>query len=309
MSHLTVAASERAVIKLFEFARDQASFANADSGDFGPFSAAYAVAAHLEGGTVDLRADGSIDVRELDIKWDTLSLTLGFDIPEICVGGWCIVDNPFDGCAVRLPEKCVFDDDPDVSVTLDLSGIVTSEVSFRAAPVIKYHIDPARQPWMTDLDAEDASVPNEWQLFIDPITIDIDVFDVADIVGDLLENAVDAVIDNLLGWLPDWAKDLVRAALGPVIDVVRAILDIPDDVEEWVSNLLGVSLGLFDFILTIVADYFAAQFPIYELEDPYPIMDADPTVPLIPVKLPIRDLAVTITDDEMVLSGNVGAPL
>ena len=309
MSHLTVAASERAVIKLFEFARDQASFSDVDSGDFGPFSAAYAVAAHLEGGTVDLRSDGSIDVRELDIKWDTLSLTLGFDIPEICVGGWCIVPNPFDGCAVRLPEKCVFDDDPDVSVTLDLSGIVTSELSFRAAPVIKYHIDPARQSWMTDLDAEDAGVPNEWQLFIDPITIDIDVFDVADMVGDLLENAVDAVIDNLLGWLPDWAKDLVRAALGPVIDVVRAILDIPDDIEEWVSNLLGVSLGLFDFILTIVADYFAAQFPIYELEDPYPIMDADPSVPLIPVKLPIRDLAVTITDDEMVLSGNVGVPL
>lgn len=308
MSHLTVAASERAVIKLFEFARDQASFSTSDSGDFGPFTASYAVAAHLEGGTVDLRSDGSIDVRELDIKWDTLSLTLGIDIPEICVGGWCIVPNPFDGCAVRLPKKCVFDDDPDIVIPLDLSGVITSEVSFRAAPIIKYRVDPGRQGWMTDLDAEDAGRPNKWQLFIDPITIDIDVFDVADIVGDLLENLVDAAIDNLLGWLPDWAKDLVRAILGPVIDVIRAILDLPDDIEEWISNLLGVSLGLFDFILTFVADYFAARNPIYELEDPYPIMDADPSVPLIPVKLPIRNLSVIVDDVEMVLSADVGAP-
>ena len=308
MSHLTVAASERAVIKLFEFARDQASFSTADSGSFGPFTASYAVAAHLEGGTVDLRSDGSIDVRELDIKWDTLSLTLGIDIPEICVGGWCIVPNPFDGCVVRLPRLCVFDDDPDIEIPLDLSGVITSEVSFRAAPVIKYFVDPGRQGWMTDLDAEDAGVPNKWQLFIDPITIDIDVFDVADIVGDLLENLVDAAIDGLLGGLPGWAKDLIRAILGPVIDLIRAILDLPDDIEEWVSNLLGVSLGLFDFILTFVADYFAARTPVYELEDPYPIMDADPSVPLIPVKLPIRDLAVMVDDDEMVLSANVGAP-
>ncbi len=308
MSHLTVAASESAVVKLFEFARDQASFSDADSGSFGPFTAAYAVAAHLEGGTVDLRSDGSISVSELDIKWDTLSLTLGFDIPEICVGGWCIVPNPFDGCWVRLPKICVFDDDPDVSIPLDLSGVLTSEVSFRAAPVIRYFVDPARAAWMSDLDAEDAGVPNKWQLYIDPITIDIDIFDVADVVGDLLESAVDTIIDDLLGWLPGWAKDLVREILGPVIDLVRAILDLPDDLEEWLSNLLGVSLGLLDSIITFVGDYFATQYPIHQIEDPYPIMDADPAIPLIPVKLPIRDLAVTIDDDEMVLSANVGAP-
>ena len=308
MSHLTVAASERAVIKLFEFARDQASFANSDSGSIGPFTAAYSVAAHLEGGTVDLRADGSIDVRELDIKWDVLNLTLGFDIPEISIGGWCIIPKPWGGCAWRAPEIKIFDDVPDISFTIDLSGVITSEVSFRAAPVIKYRVDPARQAWMTDLDAEDAGVQNNWQLFIDPITVDIDVFDVADIVGDLLENAVDAAIDDFLGPLPGWAKAVVRGLLSPLIAAVRAILDLGDDIEEWLSNGLGVSLGLFDFLLTAVLDYFAARYPIYELEDPYPIMDADPSVPLIPVKLPIRDLAVTITADEMVLSADVGAP-
>ena len=40
-------------------------------------------------------------------------------------------------------------------------------------------------PTETDLDAEEADHPNKWQIFIDPVTIDIDVFDIADIVGDL----------------------------------------------------------------------------------------------------------------------------
>ena len=55
------------------------------------------------------------------MKWDTLSVGVGFDIPEICVGGWCIIPTPF-GCALRLPKICVFSDDPDIDITLDLSG-------------------------------------------------------------------------------------------------------------------------------------------------------------------------------------------
>jgi hypothetical protein len=165
---------------------------------------------------------------------------------------------------------------------------------------------------MTDLDAEDAGVPNKWQLFIDPITVDIDLFDVADIVGDLLENAVKNVVDGLLGWLPGWAKDLILAILGPIIDLIRAILDIPDDIGEWLSDLLGVSLGFFNFIVNAVADYFAAKNPLYEFEDPFPIEFVDslpfsPPIPLIPVKIPIRDLSVSINDVEMVLAANVGA--
>jgi len=307
MSQLVVAASESAAARLFAYARDQISLAASDSANFGPFSASYAVAAHLEDGTFELHADGSISVSELDIKWDTLSAGIGFDIPEICIGGWCVVPTPF-GCAVRLPRWCVFDDNPDISLNLDLSGLVTSEVSVRARPDIRYRVDPGRAGWMSDLDAEDAGVPNKWQLFVHPITVDIDLFDIADMVGDLLENAVDAAIDGLLGWLPGWAKDIIRAILGPVIDVIRAILDIPDDIGEWLSNLLGVSLGLFNTIVTLIADYLANRFPIYELEDPVPVLSADATVPLIPVKFPIRGLAVTVTDDELVLEGSLGAP-
>lgn len=303
MSDLTVAASEDAFRDLFTVLRDDFTFAASDSGSFGPFSASYAVALHLEDGTVDLRADNTVAVKELDVKWDTLSVSIGFDIPEICVGGWCIIPTPF-GCALRLPRICVFSADPDIDVPLDLSGIVTSELSVTGSLRTSYFVDPARPPGMTPVQAQIAGIPNQWQVFLDPETVDVDVFDIADIVGDLLESAVTSAVNALLPG-PQWVRDLVLAILGPIIDLIRDILDLPDDIEEWLSDLLNVSFGLLNLILTAVADYFAAQNPLFEFEDPYPILDASGG--LIPVKIPITDLTVLVNDDEMVVEANVGA--
>jgi hypothetical protein len=179
---------------------------------------------------------------------------------------------------------------------------------------IRYVVNPARPAGLNDWDAQDASpsLANHWQLVIDPQFLDVDVFDIADIVGDLLEDAVDVAVDNLLGFLPDWARDLIKAILGPVIDLIRAILDIADDIQEWISDLLNVSFGVLDYILQLLADYFANKYPLHQIEDPYPILrtSANPNSgsgpALVPVKVPIRDLRVFNTDFEMVLEGNVG---
>ncbi len=306
MAHLTVASSEVAVSKLFAGLRDNFSINEADSADLGPFTAGYEVAFHLEGGSVDLRNDGSILISELDIKWDKLRVYAGIDIPELCIGGFCIIPSPW-GCILRAPRICVFEADPDIGIDLNLNGLLTSEISLAARPVLKYFIDPARPVGMSWLDAEDNNLANQWQLFIDPDWLDIDIFDWSDIVGDLLDDAINSAVDDLLWFLPGWAKSLIKAILGPVVDLVRAILDIGDDIDEWLSDLLGVSLGLFDFITTAVADYFAAQYPLLEIEDPFPVMGYQNG--LIPIKLPIRDLAVAIDDSEMVLTANVGATL
>lgn len=304
MNHLTVAASEDAFRKLFEVFRDNFTFSDSNSDNFGPFSASYSVAFHLEDGSVDLRDDNKVEIKELDIKWDTLQAGVGFDIPEICVGGWCI-PMPWPIPDICLPKKCAFSANPDIGINLDLSGIITSEISATASPVMKYEVNHSSS--MSAVQAQNAGIPNMWQIFIDPGTVDIDVFDIADIVGDLLENAVENAIDDLLWFLPGWAIDLIWVILGPVIDLIRDILDLPDDIAEWFSNLLGVSLGLFNTIKTVVADYFAKQNPIYELEDPYPILPASSGQ--IPVKIPIKDLSVKVNTDEMILEANVGAPL
>ncbi len=306
MAHLTAASSEAAVSELFAGLRDNFSVNEADSVDFGPFTAGYELAFHLEGGSVDLRNDGSILVSELDIKWDNLRVYAGIDIPELCIGGFCIIPSPW-GCILRAPRICVFSADPDIGIDLNLNGLLTSEISLAARPVLKYFVDPARPVGMSWLDAEDANLANQWQLFIDPDWVDIDLFDWADIVGDLLDNAIESAVDDLLWFLPGWAKSLIKAILGPVVDLVRAILDIGDDIDEWLSDLLGVSLGVFDLILTLVADFFAAKYPLLEVEDPFPVMGYQNG--LIPIKIPIEDLAVSIDDTEMVLTANVGASL
>lgn len=303
MSQIVAATSEKAFRELFSELRDNFTFSNSESASFGPFSASYSIAMHLENGNVDLQNGNKIAIKELDIKWDTLEAGVGFDIPEICIGGWCIIPSPW-GCALRFPEICIFSSNPDIDITLDLSGIITSEISASASPVVKYRIDPARPPSMSNLDAEDAGIPNKWQLFIDPQTVDIDVFDIADIIGDLLENAVRTVIEDILFFLPGFVIDIIWAILGPVIDLIRSILDITDDIAEWFSELLGVSLGLFNAILTFVADYFAKQCPLFEFEDPFPILPYSSG--LIPVKIPIKDVVVQVDDKEMTLEANVG---
>jgi hypothetical protein len=313
MAHLTVAASEDTFRRIFEGVRDAFTFAKADSASFGPFSAGYDVALHLENGSVDLRPDGTVLVDELDIKWDKLNLSIGFDIPEQCIGGQCIVPNPFGGCLVRLPKFCVFSADPDVQVTLPLGGLV-SELSLAARLTTRYFVDPARPPGMNDWDAQDTSPPvfNQWQIMLRPEFVDIDPIDIADTVGDLLEAAVTAVVDGLLGFLPGWARDFIKGLLGPVIDLIRAILDIPDDIQEWISDLLNVSFGLLDFVAQALLAYFANDKPLTWIEDPYPILEsvANPNGPpppmLVPVKIPIRDLVVSNTDTEMVIEANVG---
>jgi hypothetical protein len=318
MPQVRVAASEEAFRKLFNKIVEKFVFEAADTADLGPFTAGYDVRLHLQGGSIDLRGDNTVQIKELDIKWDRLTLSLGIDIPELCVGGFCIIPNPFDGCILRAPRICVFSDDPDIQITLPLGDLITSEISITGTLLTKYFVNTDRPAGMDQWDAQNADpkLYNKWQLFLDPQTVDVDIIDVADTVGDLLDDAINALVDGLLGGLPDWAKDLIKAILGPIVDVVRAILDIGDDIQEWISDLLDVSFGLLDLIGQFVADYFASRNPLFELEDPYPILDKAPNPnnqqgqpplrDLVPVKLPIRELTVFNNDVEMILEGSVG---
>jgi hypothetical protein len=301
------ALAEDAVQGAFTAVRDGFSFDETLSGNFGPFSASVTAAGHLENGTVDLRPDNSIALDELDLEFDTLRACLGINIPEICIGGFCIIPNPLGGCLVRAPRLCAFSDNPDIEFCLDIAAFVRFELSAALRPLMKYSVNPGRTPTMNDWDAFDASVPNHWQLYIDPLTIDLDLFDIADAVGDLLEEALDAALDTILGPLPQWAKDLIKAILGPIINVVRAILDFGDDFVEWLSQLIGVSLGLGNLVLQLLGDYLASQKPVFELPDPVTLLEPQvaPT-PLIPVLVPMEFIGVHVTGDELVLEVDIG---
>jgi hypothetical protein len=304
MSHLTVAVNEKSASALFRRLRDGFHESTSNGGNFGPFSASYSVGVRLENGTIDFQSNGSVLIKELDVVYDPLKLTLGLDIPTVCVGGFCIIPTPF-GCALRAPRICFFQADPDISIPIDLGGLIDSEISGAFGINTQHFFDPARPPGATDLDAEDAGHPNKWRFFLDPIWLDVDLIDIADTVGNILDAVLQGIVDTLFGWLPGWARSIVDAILGGLVNLVRTILDIGDDIQEWLSNLLGTSLGLFNTVLTLVADYFASKYPFFEFEDPFPILPASGG--LIPVKIPIANVGVSITDTEMVLAVDVGA--
>src|SRR5205809_5735075 len=155
MNHITIAASANAFSELFKALRDHFHFSKSDSGTFGPLTASYAVALHLEAGTIQLNDDNTVEVKDVDIVFDTLKVQLCFKIPGWCVGGFCIVPDPWNGCLVSFPGFCV---PPGAGTTicapLDLSGLVSEISDLQARLVPNYFVDPARAPGWSDLDAE-----------------------------------------------------------------------------------------------------------------------------------------------------------
>src|SRR6266849_578821 len=303
MAHITIAASNKAFQVLFKTVRDNFAFSKSDSGSFGPFSASYSVALHLEGGTIQLNNDGTIEIKDVDIVFDTLQVQVCFDLPGFCIPGCCILPDPWNCCLVGFPGFCI---GGPICAPLDLSGLVSEVNDVKAGLSPHYVVDPARDPSWTDLDAELNGKSNMWKIFIDPTLVNVDPIDIPATVGNLLENIVKNAVNNLFpSWLPGWAKDIIWAFLGPILDLIKGIFGIVGEINEWLSNLLGNIFGLVSLIETAIADYFASKYPIYSFEDPFPILDPTPT--LIPVKIPIRDLTATVNSKEMVVLADVGA--
>jgi hypothetical protein len=196
---------------------------------------------------------------------------------------------------------------PFVAATVDLAPLVKHELSLVASPLIQYFkpgITPVGslcQKLHTALGVDDSK--QQWRVFCDPQTIDFDLFDFADTVGDLFEQAFTAAIDALLPRGP--LHDVIVAAIGSVADLLRTLLDIPDDLSEWLSDLFNVSLGVFNLILQFVADFFGKCVSFFQLDDPYPMFPA--TGDLAEVTIPIQHLTATVSDVELVVTADIGA--
>ena len=302
MSHLTIAASEKAFEQIFTLVRNNFTFSSSDSRSFGPFSASYALKLHLENGTIQLNNNGTIQIKNVDVVFDILKAEVCFDV-SIPIEGYCLISDPWNGCLVGWPSFTLhlFS----VCLPVDLSGLVTevNEISAHLSP--KYFIDPGRLPGWSDLDAEFAGKSNKWQIFLDPDFVSVDPIDIPATIGNVVENLLKkAIKDGLPSWLPGWAKDFILTTLGPIIAILKAALGFLDTFEDFLQDLLGNQFDILGLIETAIADYLASQFPIYEFEDPYPVLPQDGV--LIPVKIPIRNLTATINTNEMIVLADVG---
>lgn len=322
MSHLTMAISEDVINDSLSVLLDErvTGFQHDDEADLGPFSAGIDVAGHFELDAIDFRdSPDRVKIDELDVIWDRLRFWLDVDIPDLCIGGFCVVPTPF-GCAVRAPERCLFRGDDDVHIPLNLGGILRSEISGLLAPTVQYQSNRGSRDYLEaqveqqrrrEDPEEDEPVVNTWDVSFYPDTLDIDLLDRADIIADLLEDAISVVIDGLLGGLPDWARDVLRSIFGSLVDIVRTVLDIPDDVGEWFSDLIGVSLDLEGFLITLL-DQFFIDYPAYRIEDPRPVLEWEPPLSesadgdrTIPVKIPLAEPSVDVGDTELVITADI----
>jgi hypothetical protein len=303
MSHITLAASANAFEEIFNVAENNFKFSKSANATFGPFSAGYSVACHLQGGTLTLNNDNTVEVANLEVVWDTLQVQVCLNLPQLCIGGYCIIPNPFGGCLVSLPKICV---GGPICIGPDLSGLVSLIQDVKAGLNAVYFVDPARTAGQSDLDAEFAGHSNMWKIFLNPTLVDVLPIDVPATIDNIVENLLKQAIKNtILNGLPGWAQDLILDILGPVLDLFKSLVGLVGSLTDWFTNLLSNVFGLVPLLETAVAQYFASQYPLYSFEDPFPILQASNG--LIPVKIPIRNLAAIVDASEMVISADVGA--
>src|SRR5215469_6918221 len=203
MAHITIAASAKVFRVLFNLLEAGFTFSKNDSKNFGPFSASYNVKAHLSGGTIQLNDDNTIEIQNVDVNFDILDFKLCLNLPGFCIGGFCIVPDPWNGCLVSFPGFCI---GGPVCADLDLSALVAEITDMKANLVAQYVIDPARPPGITDVEAEIQLHPNQWEIFINPTFVDV-IIDVPATLDNIIVDAIKNAINNLFpSWLPQWAK-------------------------------------------------------------------------------------------------------
>lgn len=285
---LTGAVSAGTLSKLFDAFMKGFKFKASGSSSYGPFTVGYDVAAHLESGSISLTSAGGIELKDMVVRWDTLSLTLGVQLPNVCTPGFCLVPIPFDGCAVYISPQCIWSSPPEISFTIDLGGFLDSKATLTGIPRVFYGVG--------------SGVTNRWQVAVEPVLpILIDIVDLADTAGDLFNTLVTGAIDSLISGLPGWAKDLINSVLGGVDDIIRTVLGIPDDIITWLEDLIS-SLGIYQDLVDALAQYISIT--VFELDDPFQALPADGA--LIPVMLPIQYLGITVDASEMVIRGDIG---
>jgi hypothetical protein len=309
-------------------------------GSLGPFSASYELGFRITDGSIDLTNAGTVHIRELDITYDPMILKLGINLPHIQIGGECIL-RLFGKCRIRLPRIDIFGGNPDIVVPVNLSGLITSEFSGEFKVKTSRQVLAAkgmRSDHQAHFDADtsneirdrfrarvdtipllpssavnaiaDAFVPmvksnlaDKWQFFLHDVWHDLDIIDVAGTAENILRNLLDYILDVILSPIPSVLRSVARAILDPIIDAIEAVLDVGDDVLEWLSSLFRISFGVLNIIAQLILNFFGGMVPFYQFETPYPMLKDNSG--LIPVLVPVDNLLVAVNDTEFTVSVDI----
>jgi hypothetical protein len=270
MSDVTFAVSERTFKAVFNKVYPSVKLPFDGSNSVGPIWYGVEGEIHIEGaGDIDFEDGNTFLLKELEIGWDKLILRLGFDLPTVKIGKFCVLrvphDSPFlaDECLFEFPGGELFKGAPDIGpVKLNLNAIVpyiVTEISGR------YRIDIRK-------DGSYQKVYAEVQ------AIDVDPISISDTFGKLpaiLQAGVVVAAAQMLKLVPQaWLLDAALGLLGfpTVTSFLLDLLDIEDDVEEWLMDKLNLSIGIDNLLYQIIFAEVLKKDELFKIEDPYPFV-------------------------------------
>jgi len=252
---------------------------------------------------------------ELDLAWEQLKLELGLDIPSFEVGGFCVLPIPelLGGGCVRMKRYTVFPGSPDIGpVPIDLSPLVSlivTEVSGRCRIKVR-------------------KGTNKQEVYVEAEWLDVDLIDLQGTVAQwngIVQAAVAVAAAQLVQAIPvgGWLLDFVLGKLGlpTPTSVVLDLLDIGDDVQEWLADVLNVSIGLPDLIETWLLNNVVGA--VVKIDNPFPItvdetltaadfggFAAPPpaTVPIPEIGIPVEHVEATFANDLLTVAIDLEVP-
>lgn len=165
----------------------------------------------------------------------------------------------------------------------------------------------------TDFITSSYHVQNFWVVTGEPDLPDIDI-DVADTIGDLISKKLAQAIKDTIPGDSTLEKSIVKT-IENIGEFTRDFLDLPDDLQEWIQQIILDEFGLSNIIMGAILDYFKNKLTAkFQFEDPFEIMKKTKfrlcdyiEIALNPVKVPIDNFHVEVTDTNLVIKADVGS--
>jgi hypothetical protein len=347
MPNVNIAANEKAFKKIIIAAAKklQSTPPLTGNGSLGPFSASYKIGFKITDGDIDLTSTGRVHIKELDITYDPMILTLGIDLPHIHIGGECIIPNPFPwgpDCLLRLPEIDIWGSNPDITIPIDLSGYIVSEFSGEFSVNTSKQVLLAKGGRTIHQAHFDADTSNEIRdRFRTTVSSALPLLPAAAVNG-IADSFVPFVKSNLADkwqlflhdhWhdldivdVADTAGNILRGLsdliidkiLSPVPSILRGIVR---SMIGWVIDLIVAALDIPDDIMEWLSSVFQTSFGLLDLiaqliinfigsmvpfyQFETPYPMIEDTSGLIPVLVPVENLGIVINDQEFIVQADI----
>ncbi|HVM73040.1 MAG TPA: hypothetical protein VMT91_14850 [Anaerolineales bacterium] len=269
---------------------------------------------------------GRIHLHELDLKWEKLDLALSLQLKE--------KDIKLFGKTLRI-----FQGSPKLGIVLPLAKYIRhSEVDIHLEPEVR-HIPPEIK------DGQPIPATEGWAIGFREAMVQFDVFDLEAIFEDVVVGAlkvalndalfgrdstlvdilIDAHLANFFFRLQyrnltpaqrrDKACQLAEQDLRLLISdsqKIAILLDLPDDKRKWLYDSQHKNLDLVSWLAETLAHFFREKlaFPLpgeLSLNPPDSLLAKNPDLRLAPIRVPVRNPALSINPGELLIQVEPGA--